>query len=160
VINSGGECGPDKYQYKVRGKDINGTRLVHCDGNDAGSCQRSLCECDLSFANELIEAKKSYSESFSKWKGFKTTDECHPQGQNLGARSKLLSTSDYEVPNDISVHNGWACCGSKFENSTPYKPSKGQRCCSSSNIFTVYALDKQQTCCSDGTIGQVGECPS
>ena len=32
VINTDGQCSPDKFQYKVRGKDINGTRLVHCDG--------------------------------------------------------------------------------------------------------------------------------
>lgn len=157
VIGSGGECGPDKYQYKVRGKDINGTRLVHCDGNEEGTCQRNLCECDLAFAKELSEARADYDESNSKWKGFKTNEECRNNGQ-LGARSNMLIQSEYEVPKGVNTHNGWACCGTNFENLTPYKPSKGQRCCAKSNMFTVYGLDKQQECCSDGTVAENGEC--
>lgn len=160
VINSNGECGPDKFQYKVRGKDINGTRLVHCDGNPVDSCQRNLCECDLAFAEELNAARDTYEQQFSKWKGFKTSDECRSNGQNLGARSNMLTQQEYEIPDSVSTHNGWACCGSNFENLTPYKPEKGQRCCNHNNIFTVYALDKQQVCCSDGTVGEFGECPT
>jgi len=160
VINTDGQCSPDKFQYKVRGKDINGTRLVHCDGNEEGTCQRSLCECDLAFAKELNEARQHYSNEFSKWKGFDQANECQKIVGLEGRNGRIPFQTEYEVPDEIPTHNGWACCGDNFHNSTPYKPSKGQRCCANNNIFSVFALDKQQTCCSDGTIGQVGECPS
>lgn len=160
VINSNGECGPDKFQYKVRGKDNNGTRLVHCDGNPADSCQRNLCECDLAFAQELNEARKAYKNENSKWKGFKTNDECR-SGNGLGARTNMLQQQEYEIPTGTKMHNGWACCGSNFENLTPYKPAKGQRCCNNNNLFTIYGLDKSQTCCSDGSVADAGFfCPS
>ena len=91
MINSQNKCNPDDFTYKVRGLDTNGQRVVHCDGklrgspsifqlfsnykkhlgNKPGTCQRSLCECDLAFAKELAGemASDKYQEENSKWKG-------------------------------------------------------------------------------------------
>lgn len=161
VINSAGKCSPDQFQYKVRGKDEDGDRNIHCDGNPIGSCQRSLCECDLSFALELEENRKYYQESNSKWKGFQSNQECTASGQNLGARSNLINQTPVPVPEELLVHNGFACCGTNYDNYTPYRPEKGQRCCARKNQFSIYGVDKGQKCCADGTIGETnGDCPA
>ena len=98
VINSQNKCNPNEYTYKVRGLDTNGQRVVHCDGqyssldffcfvvfcnvsivsgNKVGTCQRSLCECDLAFAHELAAELQNdkYQEKNSKWKGKKLFDQ-------------------------------------------------------------------------------------
>jgi hypothetical protein len=85
-------------------------------GNPIGSCQRSLCECDLSFALELEENRKYYQESNSKWKGFQSNQECTASGQNLGARSNLINQTPVPVPEELLVHNGFACCGTNYDN--------------------------------------------
>lgn len=156
-INTANECNPNEFQYRVRGKDTNGTRIVHCDGNAADSCQRRLCECDLAFAQELaLEMEnQAYSDNHSKWKGFESADECHSQ-DFLNARSKLVP-AELPVPDDLETYKGWACCGEEYKNFMPYRPAKGSRCCNNGSNFATYVLMKQD-CCSDGTVRPLGQC--
>lgn len=159
VINSQNKCNPNEYTYKVRGLDTNGQRVVHCDGNKPGSCQRSLCECDLAFAHELASeiSKGTYKEQNSKWKGFQQNDECR-SSDFLNARSQI-QRKEYDVPEGVTTHNGWACCGESYSNFTPYKPTRGSRCCNVDSNFTTYILERQD-CCPDGSVKPFGECSS
>lgn len=157
VINSQNKCNPNEFTYKVRGLDTNGQRVVHCDGNKPGSCQRSLCECDLAFAHELAAEINSgkYTEQNSKWKGFQQNDECR-SSDFLNARSQI-QRKEYDTPADVTTHNGWACCGESYSNFTPYKPTRGSRCCNVGANFNTYILERQD-CCPDGSIKPYGEC--
>lgn len=157
TINSENECNPLDFTYKVRGKDTNGSRKLHCDGNAEGTCQRKLCECDLSFAMELSAEMQSmaYTDGHSKWKGFNSADECHSQ-DFLNARSKLVPT-EMPVPEDLPTYKGWACCGEEYKNFMPYRPSKGSRCCNNGSNFATYVLMKQD-CCPDGSVRPLGQC--
>lgn len=156
-ITTEGKCNPNEFQYRVRGKDTDGERIIHCDGNAENTCQRSLCECDLAFARDLAREmdSESYSPSNSKWQGFNSNNECRA-AEMLNARSKI-QPKEYETPTELKTHNGWACCGENYKNFTPYKPSKGARCCNIGSSFQTYVLDKQD-CCADGSVKMFGEC--
>jgi hypothetical protein len=156
IINSKGECGPDKFRYKVKGRDVNGTRVIHCDGNEEGSCQKSLCECDTAFAKELLIMKDDYHRENSKWQGFKQSDNCR-KFEGIDGRSSMLNPT-YPTQG-IETHNGWACCGDHYDNYQPYNPSKGSLCCNVKSSFLTYILYKEE-CCSDGNVEPIGHCAS
>lgn len=165
-VNSVGLCAPDATQYKVRGyESAPGVRVLTC-GDEEGSCERNLCECDLAFALDMTDKvdpetlEELKSSANAKSNGFKADEQCQVQGNSFSKgfqRAHHTLSEEYALANEVKIHNGFACCGDSFDNYSPYRPELGQRCC---NKSSVYSLGKNQICCSDGTIAENGECLS
>ena len=70
----------------------------------------------LKYSEPLI-ARQHYSNEFSKWKGFDQANECQKIVGLEGRNGRIPFQTEYEVPDEIPTHNGWACCGDNFHNS-------------------------------------------
>ena len=101
---------------------------VYCT-NDADTCERATCECDVAFAKALLAVKHVYDEKYHHYYG------------NFDATENCLSGSGPAGP-------GSAGPG-----------SADKKCCNNADKSTSFKLynSNNQKCCSDGSIKHFGE---
>lgn len=139
--------------YKYESLDDGEVRSINCL-DDAGSCQRSMCECDRKFLQAIQE--HTYDKNLQEKSGFDRMKTCPKRAQReeegkIGDEngSKTTLAGRMTQPEDNATQQ---CCGPPGERHLiSITPTRG--CCSTST-YNPFVLD----CCADGTIVPVGSC--
>ena len=111
------------YTHKTMNSEINCT-------NDANTCARAICECDLAFAKAHAQVASNYKVQYSFW--FGSFDSTDPD-------NCLSDPNNYIVPTMMPIPADWQCC----TNSDTTKS------------FHLYNANTQK-CCTDGSLEEFG----
>ena len=103
--------------------------------NDANTCERAICECDVAFAKAQLAVKNTYNEQYHHSFGnFDPTDQANcPFGPSLSSGSS-------SGPGSGSSSADKKCCNNADKSTN----------------FKLYNANKQQ-CCSDGSLKELGQ---
>ena len=103
--------------------------------NDADTCERATCECDVAFAKAQLAVKNTYNEQYHHSFGnFDPTDQANcPFGPSLSSGSS-------SSPGSGSSSADKKCCNNADKSTN----------------FKLYNANKQQ-CCSDGSLKELGQ---
>lgn len=125
-MNHGDVCIGEFHQYGMR---ITKAGEVVCR-DDAGSCNRALCECDAMFAREHVNSVASYTDDYNMFysqTGWDPEDQCVSGGGSTDPQCCGLPDGPYTLfngnnPNKKCCADGTvkADCGGNGGGNNPY----------------------------------------